>query len=135
MCIRDRSCAIRSGAGAEGWRSANRGIHEMSLNSARDGELQRTESGEGAPGAPGAGARRGRRRWLVAAVVAVLADFVLSRVCAGQASSANAAKGGALRAVPVVATAARTGDFGVYQNGLGTVTPVKTVTVRSPFWY
>ena len=106
----------------------------MSLNSARDGELQRTESGEGAPGAPGAGARRGRRRWLVAAVVAVvavLAYFVLSRVFAGQASSANAAKGGALRAVPVVATAARTGDFGVYQNGLGTVTPVKTVTVRS----
>jgi multidrug efflux system membrane fusion protein len=31
----------------------------------------------------------------------------------------------------VVGATARTGDLGVYQTGLGTVTPVKTVTVRS----
>lgn len=33
--------------------------------------------------------------------------------------------------MPVVGVAARSGDLGVYQNGLGTVTPVKAVSVRS----
>jgi membrane fusion protein, multidrug efflux system len=38
---------------------------------------------------------------------------------------------GASRPVPVVAVAARTADVGVYLSGLGTVTPIATVTVRS----
>jgi len=85
--------------------------------------------------APRFGASAGKPRWrpwlLAAVVVAVLAYLVFSRALAGQADAAKAAKGGAPRAIPVVGVAARAGDLGVYQSGLGTVTPVKTVTVRS----
>jgi multidrug efflux system membrane fusion protein len=50
----------------------------------------------------------------------------------GQAqSAAKQGKNPADRSVPVVATPAKTGDVGVYLNGLGSVTPYNTVTIRS----
>ncbi len=99
----------------------------MNSANARDGGGGPTRS-SGVVGA----VRGGRRRWLIAGgIVAVVAYLILTRAMAGQASPGKAARGAAPRAVPVVAAAARIGDLGVYQTGLGTVTPIKTVTVRS----
>jgi multidrug efflux system membrane fusion protein len=50
------------------------------------------------------------------------------------AAAANAAKSsasGAGRGIPVVVAPVRKGDIGVYFTGLGTVTPIYTVTVKS----
>ena len=80
---------------------------------------------------------RPRRRWpwVVLVVAGILAYLVLRgahKTATGDGSAAASAKGQAgARAVPVVAATARTGDLGVYLNGLGTVTPLSTVTVRS----
>jgi multidrug efflux system membrane fusion protein len=80
---------------------------------------------------------RPRRRWpwIVLVVAGILAYLVFRgahKTATGDGSAASPAKGQAgARAVPVVAATARTGDLGVYLNGLGTVTPLSTVTVRS----
>ena len=67
---------------------------------------------------------------LGAAFVAAGGYAVLSRVAPERASAA--ARGTAAAAsIPVVAAHARVGDMGVYLTGLGTVTPLKTVTVRT----
>ena len=84
-------------------------------------------SSEARPGMP--------RRWrqhLVALFGAGLAlSLLLAGSLRGQSSGAKAPRAAAPRAVPVVGASARVGDLGVYQTGLGTVTPVSTVTVHS----
>lgn len=72
-----------------------------------------------------------RRWWLLILVVALFALgwYVLSGR-AGAPSSKQAAKP-SLPPSPVLALPARKGDVGVYLNGLGTVTPLNTVTVKS----
>src|SRR5262249_11119782 len=85
-----------------------------------------------------------RRRWLVMLLVAVGLAFGAYRfwspggdTAAGDAPQAAGAHTGphggpgAARAVPGVAEPARSGDIRVYLDGLGAVTPLATVTVRS----
>jgi len=79
-----------------------------------------------------------RRRWwpwlLAFAAVLLVAYLVIPKK--GRAQSADGAKGKgdkaqAQRPVPVLASAAVSKDVGVYLTGLGTVTPLATVAVRS----
>ena len=79
--------------------------------------------------------RRKRRRWpWVAAliVVALGVTFLKIRTLSAQtAKSQQAGRDAALRAVPVTGAVARSVDLPVYLSGVGSVMPVKTVTVRS----
>lgn len=76
--------------------------------------------------------------WLIAlAVVAAVAVLVVMRVISSRAvaagtSGAGGGKSGAAgRPVPVVAEAAHRGDMPIFLNGLGTVTPLSTVSIHS----
>ena len=71
--------------------------------------------------------------WGVGIGAAVLVAILFS-VRAGQQKKARAVaakKEAASRPIPVTGAAAKTGDLGVYISGLGTVTAINTVTVRS----
>jgi membrane fusion protein, multidrug efflux system len=76
------------------------------------------------------------RPWLIALGVVVLLGtgaYVL-RVGSGNAQSKTSSPSGLdgrTPPVPVVATAARTSDVAVYLAGLGSVTPLNTVTVHT----
>jgi multidrug efflux system membrane fusion protein len=90
-----------------------------------------------APAPPGARAEsepKSRRwPWVVGIGAAILlAVLLFARAGQKRESAAQAAKAkAAQRAVPVAGASARKGDLDVYLAGLGTVTALNTVTVRS----
>ncbi|HSQ03390.1 MAG TPA: MdtA/MuxA family multidrug efflux RND transporter periplasmic adaptor subunit [Burkholderiales bacterium] len=82
--------------------------------------------------------RERHRRWWLVAIVIVVAAVVGGYYFWPKAEPQSTAqqrrgKGGpnAGRPMPVVAAAAKTADVDVYLSGLGTVTPLATVTVKS----
>jgi len=73
------------------------------------------------------------KRWVLglsAACLLALGGYALMAKSGEEASRAGQVPGGA-RAFPVVVAVARTGDIGVYLNGLGSVVPLNTVNVKS----
>ena len=77
--------------------------------------------------------RRKRRRaliWIVAAVVVIVAGGAWM-VRRGDPPATRSGRGTGPRVVPVVVATARQSDVPVYVDGLGTVTAISTVTVRS----
>lgn len=75
-----------------------------------------------------------RRRWIVLAVLAIAALGswrIASTATRDAAPAATPGRDPAARAVPVRAVAAHDGDVHVWLDGIGTVTPLASVTVRT----
>lgn len=85
------------------------------------------------PGRIEAAGRSRKWPWLIGIGAAILLAILLSTRASQQKKeqAAAAKKEAASRAVPVSGVPAKTGDLGVYISGLGTVTAINTVTVRS----
>ena len=78
-------------------------------------------------------ARTHGRAWLYAAIASALALGILFYWWHGREAKAAAANLAAKPppAIPVVAAQAQNGNIGVYVTGLGAITPLSTVTIRS----
>jgi len=73
--------------------------------------------------------------WLLVVVVVAAAVWYIRSKSVAAGSTTKSASGGASKKgggrVPVVAAAAHRGDIGVFITGLGSVTPIYTVTIKS----
>lgn len=92
-------------------------------------------AGPGTSGSLTAEARKRRGGWILAGIaISILLALVLTL---GHSQGLKKSKGGGKKggegpaAVPVVAVRAKRGNIGVYFTGLGTVTPLNTVTERT----
>ncbi|MHB9074394.1 MAG: MdtA/MuxA family multidrug efflux RND transporter periplasmic adaptor subunit [Desulfobaccales bacterium] len=74
-----------------------------------------------------------RRRWVWVLAAALLGIVAYTQFRSGRTAESPRKPGAAkaLQNVPVVAVPARQGDIGIYLTGLGAVTPLRTVTVKS----
>jgi len=74
-----------------------------------------------------------KRYWIALLAMALLgAGIYVFFAKSGEAQAPRTQQGaGAARAIPVVTAKAKTGEMNVYLTGLGTVTPLNTVTVKS----
>jgi multidrug efflux system membrane fusion protein len=75
-----------------------------------------------------------KRWWIglaVGCLLAVVLYFFITRGGNQPSLAAKQKQEAASRSIPVVAATARQGDIGVYLTGLGSVTPINTVTVKS----
>jgi len=100
--------------------------------------LERNDEAQIRPNAsPGAPVKEPKRRWWLWLLALAVFAFGAYRVHKGMVApqAANTSQGGGAPgrslSVPVVAVPAVKGDIGVYFPGLGTVTPIHTVSVRS----
>ncbi|MGA2465928.1 MAG: MdtA/MuxA family multidrug efflux RND transporter periplasmic adaptor subunit [Thermodesulfobacteriota bacterium] len=76
-------------------------------------------------------AARSRRRWWIALLAVCLIAIVAYVFFIKPEEAAKKKEAAPPPGVPVVAVAAKKGNFAVYITGLGSVTPVNTVTVRT----
>ena len=84
------------------------------------------------PGLPGKAPKRRWWVWLLALAVLGYGGYrVRKGIVAPQATTAAQGANLRLPSVPVVAAKTQKGDIGVYITGLGAVTPIYTVTVKS----
>jgi len=78
---------------------------------------------------------RQHKRWLIGllALILVGAAIYLRRARSGDAQSGSTSRRSATRPqqIPVVTAVTKTGDMKVYLNGLGSVVPYNTITVKS----
>jgi len=72
-----------------------------------------------------------KQRWWIILLVAGLVAIATYVYVAKSAATPSRGASSAQRSVPVVTTAAKQGDINIYLTGLGSVTPLNTVTVKS----
>jgi multidrug efflux system membrane fusion protein len=85
------------------------------------------------PGLPGKEPKRRWWVWILALAVLGYGAYRVRKGIVSQPAASGPTQGARLegRSVPVVATKVRKGDIGVFVTGLGAVTPIYTVTVKS----